>query len=235
MEDIMKLCDVVRETGFAIHRYHKHGHLEKVYENALAHRLRKLGLDVKQQHAHKVYDEDGTLIGDYNADLFVDNRLIIELKAAKALADEHGAQILGYLRASRVEPGLLINFGAPKFEIKKYALSRIGEVSRSGSLIGGVLSLEGEAALRPRGGNLHPRTGLAREPETAATTGRRAGLPPANLQSQGTDALDSLLDAARQGAGTAPTPGPGVSRPARRTGSLRLTPLAVDIDPVDLT
>jgi hypothetical protein len=50
MEDIMKLCDVVRETGFAIHRYHKHGHLEKVYENALAHRLRKLGLDVKQQY-----------------------------------------------------------------------------------------------------------------------------------------------------------------------------------------
>ena len=48
MEDIMELCDVVRETGFAIHRYHKHGHLEKVYENALAHRLRKLGLDVKQ-------------------------------------------------------------------------------------------------------------------------------------------------------------------------------------------
>jgi hypothetical protein len=42
MEDIMKLCDVVRETGFAIHRYHKHGHLEKVYERALAHRLRRL-------------------------------------------------------------------------------------------------------------------------------------------------------------------------------------------------
>jgi hypothetical protein len=72
MDDIMKLCDVVRETGFAIHRYHKHGHLEKVYENALAHRLRKLGLDVKQQYPLKVHDEDGTLIGDYNADLFVD-------------------------------------------------------------------------------------------------------------------------------------------------------------------
>ena len=51
MEDIMKLCDVVRETGFAIHRYHKHGHLEKVCENALAHRLRKLGLEVKQPPA----------------------------------------------------------------------------------------------------------------------------------------------------------------------------------------
>jgi hypothetical protein len=62
MEDIMQLCDVVRETGFAIHRYHKHGHLKKVYENALAHRLRKLGLDVKQQYPLKVYDEDGTLI-----------------------------------------------------------------------------------------------------------------------------------------------------------------------------
>ena len=62
MEDIMKLCDVVRETGFAIHRYHKHGHLEKVYENALAHRLRKLGLEVKQQYPLKAYDEDGTLI-----------------------------------------------------------------------------------------------------------------------------------------------------------------------------
>jgi len=126
MQDIMNLCDVVRETGFAIHCYHKHGHLEKVYENALAHRLRKLGLDVKQQHPLKVYDEDGTLIGDYNADLFVDNRLIIELKAAKALADEHVAQILGNLRSSRVEHGLLINFGAPKFEIKKYVLSPTG-------------------------------------------------------------------------------------------------------------
>ena len=66
---------------------------------------------------------------------------IIELKAAKALADQHVAQILGYLRSSRVEHGLLINFGAPKFEIKKYALSRIGEASRPGGLIGGTLSL----------------------------------------------------------------------------------------------
>jgi GxxExxY protein len=137
MEDIMKLCDMVRETAFAIHCYHKHGHLEKVYENALAHRLRKLGLDVKQQHPLTVFDEDGTLIGDYYADLFVDGRLVIELKAAKTLADEHVAQILGYLRASRVEHGLLINFGAPKFEIKKYALSQ----PRHGAGPGGLTSL----------------------------------------------------------------------------------------------
>jgi GxxExxY protein len=126
MQDIMELCDVVRETGFAIHRYHRHGHLEKVYENALAHRLRKLGLSVKQQHPLQVYDEDGTLLGDYYADLLVDDRLIVELKAVKALADEHVAQILGYLRASRMEHGLLINFGAPKFEIRKYVLSPAG-------------------------------------------------------------------------------------------------------------
>ena len=137
----MELCDVVRETGFAIHRYHKHGHLEKVYENALAHRLRKLGLEVKQQWPLKVYDEDGTLIGDYHADLFVDGRLVIELKAAKALADEHVAQILGYLRASRLEHGLLINFGAPKFEIKKYALSRPSRGSALDGLLGMLLSV----------------------------------------------------------------------------------------------
>ena len=147
MEDIMRLCDVVRETGFAIHRYHKHGHLEKVYENALAHRLRKLGLDVKQQYPLKVYDEDGTLIGDYNADLFVDNRLIIELKAAKALADEHVAQILGYLRSSGVEHGLLINFGAPKFEIKKYALSQEPRQPGLGGLLSALVSIFAPFAL----------------------------------------------------------------------------------------
>ena len=65
----------------------------------------------------------------------------LELKAAKALADEHVAQILGSLRSSRVEHGLLITLGAPKFEIKKYALSRIGEGSRPGGLIGGILFL----------------------------------------------------------------------------------------------
>jgi GxxExxY protein len=83
-----------------------------------------LGLDVKQQHPLQVYDEDGTLIGEYYADLFVENCLVVELKAAKAFADEHIAQLLGYLRASRVEHGLLMNFGGPRFEIKKYVLSQ---------------------------------------------------------------------------------------------------------------
>ncbi len=63
-KDIVQLCDQVRETAYAIHVFHGHGHLEKVYENALAHRLRKVGLDVKQQQPIQVFDEDGTLIGD---------------------------------------------------------------------------------------------------------------------------------------------------------------------------
>ena len=123
MKDIMELCGIVRQTAYAIHVYHGHGHLEKVYENALAHRLQRLGLDVKQQHPLTVYDEDGTVIGEYFADLLVENRLIIELKTAKILADEHIAQLLGYLKSARIEHGLLINFGSYRFQIKKYALS----------------------------------------------------------------------------------------------------------------
>ena len=120
MRDIKELCDRVRETAFAIHVYHAHGHLEKVYENALAHRLRKAGFDVQQQHPISVYDEDGTLIGEYFADLLVEGRLIVELKAAKTIAPDREAQILGYLKSSRLEHGLLINFGSYKFQIRKY-------------------------------------------------------------------------------------------------------------------
>ncbi len=121
---IFKLCDVIRETSFAVHCYHKQGHLEKVYENALAHRLRKVGLKVEQQFPLKVYDEDGTIIGDYFADLFVEDCLIVELKAGRDLTDENAAQILGYLRSSKIEHGLLINFGSLKLQIKKYVLSK---------------------------------------------------------------------------------------------------------------
>lgn len=118
-----ELCDIVRETSFAIHRYHRNGHLEKVYENALVHRLRKQGLTVIPQHPLKVFDEDGAVIGDYFADLFVENCLIVELKAVRAIDNEHIAQLLGYLRSSRIETGLLINFGAPKLYIKKFLMT----------------------------------------------------------------------------------------------------------------
>jgi GxxExxY protein len=96
------------------------------------HRLRKAGLDVKQQHPLKVYDEDGTVIGEYFADLFVEGRLIVELKAAKTIVDEHVAQTLGYLKAARIEHGLLINFGSYKFQIRKYIFNQ-GSAREEGS------------------------------------------------------------------------------------------------------
>lgn len=122
---INHLCDQVRETSFALHRYHRHGHAEKVYENGLAHRLKKLGLDVKQQHPLSVLDEDGTVLGDYYADLLIGGNLIVELKAVRHVVDEHVAQLLGYLRSSRIETGLLINFGSPRLHVKKYLMTEV--------------------------------------------------------------------------------------------------------------
>jgi len=124
-DPIFLLCDRIRETSFSLQQHLRHGHLEKVYENGLAHRLKKQKLDVIQQHPLNVLDEDGTLLGNFFADLYVEQQLIIELKAVRTLIDEHAAQLLGYLRASRIEHGLLINFGSPRLEVRKFALSEV--------------------------------------------------------------------------------------------------------------
>src|SRR5204862_8353565 len=122
-DQVFQLCDVVRETGYAIHRYLGPGHLEKVYERALLNRLLAKGITVEPQRRLAVYDEDGSELGEFFADLFVAQCLVVELKAARCFCDEHVAQLLGYLRAARHEHGLLINFGAPQFQIKKFILS----------------------------------------------------------------------------------------------------------------
>ena len=120
---VFELCDIIRETSFALQSYLRHGHLEKVYENGLKHRLTKLGLKVERQHPLPIFDEDGTLLGDFYADLFIEDCLLFELKAVKITTKEHTAQLPGYLRSSGIEHELLINFGAPGLYIKKYALS----------------------------------------------------------------------------------------------------------------
>ncbi len=141
MIDMKELSDRLREISYDIHVYHGHGHLEKVYENALAHRLKKAGFHVSQQHPIKVYDEDGTLIGEYLADLLVEDKLIVELKTVKSLAPEHEAQILGYLKSSRLEHGLLINFGSYKFQIRKFAWNHHKNChERSGGHMGETLT-----------------------------------------------------------------------------------------------
>ncbi|MBU0678222.1 MAG: GxxExxY protein [Verrucomicrobia bacterium] len=119
----LQITDAVRETSFAIHKYHGPGHLEKIYENALANRLRKAGHKVQQQFPLTVYDEDEAVLGEYYADLLVDEILIVELKATKTIAPEHVAQVFGYLKSSGMEHGVLVNFGAPKLQIKKYILT----------------------------------------------------------------------------------------------------------------
>jgi len=97
------------------------GFLEKVYENALAIELRKLGLNVEQQFPVPVYYED-VQVGDYYADLLVEDCVIVELKAADRLADICQAQCLNYLKGTRRPLCLLINFGKPRVEIKRLRL-----------------------------------------------------------------------------------------------------------------
>jgi len=89
-----------------------------VYENALAHELRKGALDVKQQFAIDVY-YDGIIAGEYVADLLVENKVLVELKAVKALDNVHMAQCMNYLKATGITVCLLINFGTAKIEIKR--------------------------------------------------------------------------------------------------------------------
>jgi len=121
--EIFTLCDVIRETSFEIHKYLRSGFTEKIYENALAHRLRKHDVRVERQQCVRVFDEDGTLLGLLQIDLLIDRKLICEIKSCGTLIDAHTAQLLGYLRATRIQHGLLINFGAPKLQIKKYILT----------------------------------------------------------------------------------------------------------------
>jgi GxxExxY protein len=94
---ILELCNQIRQIAFELQAYLRHGHLEKVYENGLAHRLREAGMKVEQQKPISVYDEDGTILGEYFTDLFVEDCLIVELNACRLLADEHAAQVLDIL------------------------------------------------------------------------------------------------------------------------------------------
>lgn len=87
-----------------------YGFLEKVYENALCIELKKAGISVEQQKNIKVYYEN-KMVGDYFADLLVNQLVIVELKAAEVLCEEHHTQLLNYLKATDKEVGLLLNFG----------------------------------------------------------------------------------------------------------------------------
>ena len=98
-----------------------HGFLERVYENALAHELRKSGLAVIQQRAIDVR-YDGIVVGEYVVDLLVDGQVLVEIKAVRALDDVHSAQCLNYLKATGHRLRLLINFAKPRVEVRRIVL-----------------------------------------------------------------------------------------------------------------
>ena len=99
VEELKALATKVGQIAYGVHEYFGTGLLEKVYETALEHRLKKVGFKVERQKPLNVYDEDGFCVGEYFVDLYINDCLVVELKATAALAPEHYAQIIKRLRA----------------------------------------------------------------------------------------------------------------------------------------
>lgn len=112
-----ELTKLIIGLAFKVHNTLGPGYLEKVYENALRIELCKSGLSVKQQNPISVYYGD-EIIGDFVVDLWVEDRLIIEVKAISKLNKQHEVQLVNYLTATGVNTGLLINFG-PSVQVKR--------------------------------------------------------------------------------------------------------------------
>ncbi len=111
------LTEAIIAAFYDVYNALGYGFLEKVYENALVIELRKRGNKVEPQRVIQVF-YDGQIVGEYLADLVVDNLVVVEIKAVRQLLPEHEAQLLNYLKATPCEVGLLLNFG-PKPEIKR--------------------------------------------------------------------------------------------------------------------
>ena len=105
------------QSYYRVYNQLGYGFLEKVYENAMVIELKKEKIAVATQSPIKVIYE-GEIIGEYFADLLVEDKVIVEIKAAKALVLENEAQLLNYLKATSIEVGLLLNFG-PRPEVKR--------------------------------------------------------------------------------------------------------------------
>ena len=119
--------------AYKVHNTLGPGFLEKVYENALRIELEKLGLRVKQQEPINV-EYEGQVVGEYYADLLVDRRVVVEVKATQAIAKEHEVQLVNYLTATRIDLGLLLNFG-PSVQVKR----KFREYKPKGSLMNAIL------------------------------------------------------------------------------------------------
>ncbi|NUO78524.1 GxxExxY protein [candidate division KSB1 bacterium] len=113
------LTELIINAFYNVYNTLGYGFLEKVYANAMLIELHRLGLNARKEFSIRIYYQD-ELVGEYFADLLVSDLIIVELKAVQALAEEHEAQLLNYLKSTRYEVGLLLNFG-PKPQIKRKA------------------------------------------------------------------------------------------------------------------
>jgi len=109
----------INKCAFEVYRVLGHGFLEKVYEKALLKELKANGLKVQAQVPIQVYYKC-EIVGDYYADLIVENKVIIELKAQEQLNKSFEAQLLNYLKATKIQVGLLVNFAYPKATVKRF-------------------------------------------------------------------------------------------------------------------
>ena len=107
-------------AAFKVGRTLGHGFLEKVYERALVYELQQTGLTANPQHPMVVRYE-GIVVGEFTADILVEDSVLVEIKAVRQLNDSHMAQCLNYLRATHCPLCLLINFGKPRVEVKRIA------------------------------------------------------------------------------------------------------------------
>ena len=117
-DELDRITEKIIGCAFEVANALGSGFLEKVYENALAHELRKSGLLVEPQHPI-VVRYDGVVVGDYIADLIVNRSVIVELKACKALDETAMAQCMNYLRATGFTVCILLNFGTPRVQVKR--------------------------------------------------------------------------------------------------------------------
>ena len=117
MED-QKLTEKIIGCAMKVHSALGPGFLESVYQKALAHELRKAGLIVEWERPIAVF-YDGVPVGDFSADMVVENRVMLELKANHAIAPANEVQLVNYLTATGIEIGLLLNFGAERLEFKR--------------------------------------------------------------------------------------------------------------------
>ena len=127
------LTHIIISCAYKVHNILGPGFLEKVYENALRIELEKAGFRVRQQEPINVMYE-GQIVGEYYADLWVNERVVVELKAALVLAKEHEVQLVNYLTATGVNDGLVINFGS-SVQIKR----KFREYKPKGSLMNAIL------------------------------------------------------------------------------------------------